>query len=129
MVKSLLFVCFTVLLFAGAGLYVMLTTVNPLKMTAEQASLFYVVLWLVLSSAICLLLSWLARLGSARQFGQRLRLAGLVSGAIVILLLLQANRLLSWANALPLLLAAVLLELFFRSGAKSSFSLQPGRSK
>lgn len=119
MVKSLLFLCFTVLLFAGAGLYVMLTTVNPLQMTAEQASLFYTVLWLALSAALCLLLSWLARLSSARQFGQRLRLAALVSAAIVILLLLQANRLLSWANALPLLLAAVLLELFFRSGSKT----------
>ena len=115
MMKSILFFTLVVLLFSAAGCFVLFTTVNPLTMTIEQTVLFYTVLWLALSSASTLLLAWLNKVRSPRAYLRLLRMAMLASGAVVVLLLLQAYRLLTWANALPLLAAVVLLEFFFRS--------------
>lgn len=115
MIIPLLFLLFTVLLFSGAGVYVFISTIDPRSMHGDQFLLFYLVIWLLVTSGLSLFFFRLLSGRTVRQLGRTVRVAGLLALALVLLLWLQSLRLLSVANGLPLIAAIILLELFFRS--------------
>lgn len=113
--KSLLFLTFTIFLFSLAGFYVVVTTVTPIHIQADQLGLFYLVFWLTVTSLFTLLIFRFRGRGTIRQFGQSLRQAGLIGSTVVLGLVLQSFRLLSVLNAGALIVGMLLIELLCRS--------------
>lgn len=121
MILSLLFFTFAIFLFSAAGLSVSVSSVNPFTAGPDQLMLFYLAFWLTATTLLTMALYRLRPSHSVRLYGRHMRVAGLISAAATLVLILLSHRLLSFTNTIALVTASVLLEMFFRSSDKISF--------
>lgn len=111
-IKALLFVIFTVFLFA---LGVLVTTLfNTAPVTPDAVAMFYASLALTLFGLIFFVIFIIVRLQTQITPGlsaikAMLRLAFIVDALIISLLALKANDVLSWATAIVLAVVAVIV--------------------
>lgn len=116
-IKALLFVIFTISLFAFG---VLVTTLfNTAPVTSDAIAMFYVSLFIVLFGVIFFLITVLIRLQTQVTPGLTvvktiLRLSFIADILLVALLALKANNVLNWATTLVLTVVAMIIGVMFK---------------
>ena len=116
--KAKLFFTFALTMFSFASLLLALFNYNPYKSEYSIFALFYLSLFATIAGLSTFVVVFLRSRVSSKidpsSFWQSLRISALISLVITLLLLLQGLKILDLWVGVPLALAILLLELFFR---------------
>jgi len=121
-IKALLFVIFTISLFA---LGVLVTTLfNTAPATNDAVAMFYASLFIALFGIIFFLLLLFTRLQTQVSPGlaaikMMLRLAAVFDALIIALLALRSNNVLSWPTAIVLFVVTIIIGVMLKRRVKS----------
>lgn len=117
--KGLRFLLLTLSALAAFMVYMIMTSFDPARITFQFRTLLYASIFVAVSGTISLI--WISiasvmlnRLHEPVQLLPIIRQASLIGIVVVALLLLQALRSLLWWDALLIVIAAILFEMFFR---------------
>jgi hypothetical protein len=116
--KAKLFFVFTVTMFAIASFLLAVFNYNPFKADYSVFVLFYISLFASITGLSTFVVIFIKSRFSPKidpsSFWPSLRISALISLVLVLLLLLQGLKILDLWVGVPLSLAVLLLELFFR---------------
>ena len=116
--KAKLFFVIAVSVFALAALVLTLFNYNPFSSDYSVFILFYISFWATLSGISTIILLFIRSRTSAKLmsmvFWPTLRISAIFSLAISAMLLLKGMKILDLWVGIPLVIAIVMLELFFR---------------
>ena len=116
--KAKLFLVFTVTMFAIASLFLAIFNYNPFKADYSVFALFYTSLFVSITGVstfiVIFIKSRLTPKIDPSSFWPSLRLSALISLILSLFFLLQGLKILDLWVGVPLALAVLLLELFFR---------------
>lgn len=118
--KYLLYIIFLLIIISGIIIYYITTSLDPDRALNQTFYYLYLAITTFMTSVLTLIIYWLkVKIINKDVINQylttSLRQAFLISAALVILLILQTFSVLSYWDAIPIILAFFFLELFFQS--------------
>jgi len=111
----LLFFIFSITLLSFGGLFVQINNSNPYALNSFEKSLFFVNLAIFLAGLFTLIGLRFTFSSSLKMIIASLRTSIIISAVFTILVYFNACGLLTLYSAVPIIIAGILLELFFRA--------------